>query len=81
VPVRERDQKAVASHYVEQVGGPVPVALAATSGLGANEPPLFPPVVGDDADNAGIRVWLSEAGHATSSVHGCPTPPLVLQFE
>jgi sugar/nucleoside kinase (ribokinase family) len=68
VPVWERDQKAVASHYFEQVGGPVPVALAAMARLGVGVPPVFLGVVGDDGDGARVREWLGEAGVDASSV-------------
>lgn len=44
----ERDTKSTATHYFEQVGGPVPVALMAMARLGLVELPLFAGAIGED---------------------------------
>lgn len=58
----ETDTKSAASQYFEQVGGPVPVALAAMARLGMNTPPRFFGAVGDDDAGKTIRALLSGAG-------------------
>ena len=56
----ERDGKSTASHYFEQVGGPVPVALMAMARLGMNTAPLFAGVIGEDDVGRIVRRELSE---------------------
>lgn len=58
VPSWERDAKVSASAYLEQVGGPVPVALAALARLGTDTPISLLGVIGDDHDGAEITHWL-----------------------
>lgn len=64
----ERDAKTTASHYFEQAGGPVPVALCAMARLGLAEPPRFYGVVGEDETANTIRRWLTEAGVDASPI-------------
>lgn len=62
VPAWERDQKTEATHYFEQVGGPVPVALTALARLGVPDTVAFLGVLGDDRDGDDLREWLGEEG-------------------
>ncbi|MBC8139263.1 MAG: carbohydrate kinase family protein [Fibrella sp.] len=73
----ERDTKSTATHYFEQVGGPVPVALMAMARLGLDELPLIAGSVGEDG--AGEKVhWLLSGDVDTSLVYlyfyNCSTP-------
>jgi sulfofructose kinase len=54
VPAWERDTKVAATHYFEQVGGPVPVAMTAITRLGTPTSVSFLGVLGDDS--AGEKV-------------------------
>lgn len=58
----ERDGKAEARHFFEQVGGPVPVALTAMARLGLDSPPAFLGVVGDDHHGEHLAALLEEEG-------------------
>ena len=58
----ERDTKSTATHYFEQVGGPVPVALMAMARLGLSEPPRFWGRVGKDLGGNHILRELKRAG-------------------
>ncbi|MES2461515.1 MAG: PfkB family carbohydrate kinase [Armatimonadota bacterium] len=62
----ERDEKTTADVYLEQVGGPVPVALATLARLGEKTKPLLFSVIGGDHDGAQIVGWLAEEGLDTS---------------
>lgn len=62
VPAWERDQKTTATHYFEQVGGPVPVALQTIARLGTTRPVSLLGVVGDDRDGEDIAQLLGETG-------------------
>ena len=59
VPSWERDQKTRATHYLEQVGGPVPVALTAAARLGGVEC-VHLGVVGDDREADDVADALTE---------------------
>jgi len=63
VPAWERDQKVRATHYFEQVGGPVPVALTAVARLGGLAC-VHLGVVGSDRDADDLARWLEEQGVA-----------------
>lgn len=82
----EEDTKSAASHYFEQVGGPVPVALMAMARLGIASPPRFVGRIGDD--DAGQMVWeqLIESGIDTAALERVSDAPtghslVVLQRE
>ena len=68
VPAWERDRKAEATAYVEQVGGPVPVALAALARLCVGEEVRFFGVAGDDRDGDDVVRWLGEDGVDASDI-------------
>lgn len=72
VPSWERDQKSGATASVEQVGGPVPVALAAIARLGTNDRLCFLGVIGDDRDGDDIARWLHDDGVDTSMMTRAP---------
>ncbi|WP_395141091.1 carbohydrate kinase family protein [Armatimonas sp.] len=61
VPTWERDTKVRATHYFEQVGGPVPVALTAVAKLGGLAC-VHLGVVGDDRDADDLARSLDEQG-------------------
>lgn len=61
VPAWERDTKVRATHYFEQVGGPVPVALTAVARLGGMAC-LHLGVVGDDREGDELAHRLDEQG-------------------
>lgn len=61
VPAWERDTKVRATHYFEQVGGPVPVALTAVAKLGGLAC-VHLGVVGDDRDADDLARSLEEQG-------------------
>lgn len=69
VPHLQPGEKVAATAYFEQVGGPVPVALATMARLGLPEPPLFLGVIGDDPEGRQIAAELTEAGVDTSGFH------------
>ncbi|MBC8103123.1 MAG: hypothetical protein H7Z41_11105 [Cytophagales bacterium] len=58
----ERDEKTTASAYLEQVGGPVPVALMAMARLGLPQKPLLLSVIGGDPEGEQVSRWLGEGG-------------------
>jgi len=58
----ERDGKANAQHYFEQVGGPVPVALTAMARLGLDSRPAFLGVIGADHHGEHLAALLEEDG-------------------
>lgn len=62
VPAWERDQKVRATAYLEQVGGPVPVALWAAARLGLPDPPLFLGIAGDDSERDLLERRLNGSG-------------------
>ena len=64
VPSWERDRKVDATHWFEQVGGPVPVALCAASRLDPNLHPVFIGSVGDDAYGETVASELQRFGVA-----------------
>lgn len=64
VPSWERDHKVDATHWFEQVGGPVPVALCAASRLDPNLQPVFIGSVGDDAYGETVASELQRFGVA-----------------
>lgn len=66
VPLWERDEKTTATAYLEQAGGPVPVALTTLARLGCETTPWIFSVVGDDRDGDDVSVWLTEDGLETS---------------
>lgn len=57
----ERDTKSTATHYFEQVGGPVPVALMAMARLGMTESPGFHTALGGDKTGDRILELLNES--------------------
>ncbi|MDX1934941.1 MAG: carbohydrate kinase family protein [Capsulimonadales bacterium] len=59
VPEWERDAKVAATHFFEQVGGPVPVAMVALARLG-NAPVFFLGVTGEDRDGEELAETLRE---------------------
>jgi sugar/nucleoside kinase (ribokinase family) len=61
VPAWERDQKAEATHFIEQVGGPVPVALMTMARLGCANIE-FLGTVGEDRDGEHLCALLQEEG-------------------
>lgn len=61
----ERDTKSTASHYFEQVGGPVPVALMAMARFGLDQRPCFVGMIGEDM--AGDTILLSLEDRNVSS--------------
>ena len=67
VPSWNRDEKAEATHLFEQVGGPVPVALATMARMGTDTRPMLLGVLGDDRHADDLQDWLKtsgvEAGH------------------
>lgn len=73
VPSWERDGKVAASAYFEQVGGPVPVALAALARLegGPGNVSLLG-VLGDDRDGDDLLGWLAAGGVDGSLVTRAP---------
>lgn len=88
VPSWERDQKVVASDLLEQVGGPVPIALATVARLGLPEGTSrieFLGEVGTDAAGDEILQWLSEngvgVGDCTRVTGGITSRSLVLVDE
>jgi sugar/nucleoside kinase (ribokinase family) len=66
VPSWEHDEKTTATAYLEQTGGPVPVALATVARLGCDIRPLLISVIGGDRDGDEIVTWLTEDGLDTS---------------
>lgn len=58
VPGWERDAKVAATHYFEQIGGPVPVALMAMARLGKGNY-HFISVTGDDYDATNLAALLT----------------------
>jgi sugar/nucleoside kinase (ribokinase family) len=68
----ERDHKAQASALFSQVGGPVPVALAAMARLGLESPPAFIGAVGADADGDMVAALLAEGRVDTSGLARAP---------
>jgi hypothetical protein len=77
VPAWERDEKTTATAYLEQTGGPVPVALATLARLGwASKPSLFS-VIGGDRDGEEVSTWLTDDGLDTSLLQreGRRSPP------
>jgi len=72
VPSWERDQKAEATHFFEQVGGPVPVALVTMVRLGCPFPIEFVGQVGEDRDGHHIRELLEREGVGVSGVAVAP---------
>jgi sulfofructose kinase len=66
VPTWERDGKVAATHYFEQVGGPVPVAMTAITHLGTPTSVSFLGVLGDDNTAEKVSESLVQQG-----VEGC----------
>jgi sulfofructose kinase len=62
VPTWERDTKVAATHYFEQVGGPVPVAMTAVTRLGTPTPVSFLGVLGDDSIGEKVSESLTKQG-------------------
>lgn len=62
VPVWQRDEKTAAATYLEQVGGPVPVALMMLAMLGTSIRPQLFSVVGGDCEGGQLLRWLAEDG-------------------
>ncbi|MGC4046999.1 MAG: PfkB family carbohydrate kinase [Armatimonas sp.] len=60
-PGIQRDHKSEATHYFEQVGGPVPVALQCAARLGDIRTIHFG-ITGDDTEGAQLAHWLEEFG-------------------
>jgi sugar/nucleoside kinase (ribokinase family) len=58
----ERDEKTAATAYLEQTGGPVPVALMTLARLGCAAQPLLFSVIGGDRDGDEVSAWLKEDG-------------------
>lgn len=71
VPRYEEDVKIVASHFWEQVGGPVPVALMAVARLGGFAIEIVTHSCAKDTTGDSLRTWLGEDGVTTSH---CPRP-------
>lgn len=72
VPAWERDQKGNAEAFVSQVGGPVPVALAARARLSAPGPIHLIAAVGDDAAGQEVTNRLEASGVNTRHVRRAP---------
>jgi sugar/nucleoside kinase (ribokinase family) len=62
VPAWERDEKTTATAYLEQTGGPVPVALMTLARLGCTMQPLLLSVIGGDRDGEEVSAWLKDDG-------------------
>jgi sugar/nucleoside kinase (ribokinase family) len=72
VPRWDRDEKVQATHFFEQVGGPVPVALTAMARLGTDVPPVMLGVVAADRDGAHATALLAEDGVDVGLVERAP---------
>src|SRR5437016_4758982 len=64
----ERDAKTTASHYFEQVGGPVPVALCAMARLELETAPHFLGIIGADKTGDLVLRLLGQGGVDTCGV-------------
>ena len=75
VPAWERDHKVEATELIEQVGGPIPVALTAMTRLG-RLPQItryeFIGVLGEDMQGDEVRHWLTAEGVGTGYCQSAP---------
>jgi sulfofructose kinase len=74
VPHWERDTKVSATHYFEQVGGPVPVAMTAIARLGTSMQVSFLGIIGDDTAGEKVSEALTRQG---VQGHFCQIPGLM----